>query len=88
VRRSVTTGRTWYVNGFNNACLFQSGYSDCTVLVGGTLGGFLTALDLANPAGGDVIRVRAFNETDNLPRTYSKPMTWRAGSGNYVTLGR
>jgi hypothetical protein len=88
-RRSVTTGRTWYVQGFANPCIFQTGYSECGFFLGGPLGGFLTATELANPAGGDVIRIRGgVNETDNLPRTYSKPATWRNAEGYNITIGR
>ncbi len=88
-RRGVTTGRTWYVQAFANPCFFQSGYSDCGFFLGGPLGGFLTATELANPAGGDVIRLTSsVNETDNLPRTYSRPATWRNGVGYNITIGR
>jgi hypothetical protein len=89
-RRSVTTGRTWYVQGFANPCAFHTGYSECGLfLTGGPLGGLLTATELANPAGGDVLRiVSSVNETDNLPRTYSKPATWRNGVGYNITIGR
>jgi len=88
-RRSVTTGRTWYVLGGGNPCIFQTGYSDCGFFLGGPLGGFLTATELANPAGGDVIRIRfGVNEADNLPRTYSKPATWRNAEGYNITIGR
>ena len=88
-RRSVTTGRTWYVLGGGNPCIFQTGYSDCGFFLGGPLGGFLTATELANPAGGDVIRIRfGINETDNQPRTYTKPATWRNAEGYNITFGR
>ena len=86
---STTTATTWYVNGDLNVCFFQTGYSDCGFFLGGPLGGFLTATELANPAGGDVIRIRfGINETDKLPRTYTKPATWRNAEGYNITFGR
>ncbi len=89
-RRGVTTGRTWYVQAFANPCLFQTGYSECGFfLTGGPLGGLLTATELANAAGGDMIRLTSsVNETDNLPRTYSRPATWRNAASYPITIGR
>ena len=85
-RRSVTTGRTWTVFK-GGGCLFQTGYSECNIAVGGPLDSLDTALDLANPAGGDILRL--WTGSFNGPRTITKPLTLRTRyNGGDIILGR
>lgn len=86
-RRSVTTGRTWSVWDAST-CAFQTGYSECNLGFGGPLGSLDAAIDLANPAGGDILRI--WSGSFNGARTITKPLTLRTrinGDGD-VTLGR
>jgi len=73
-RRSVTSGRTWFVN--TNNCQYPAGNSICNPFFAGPFPDVSDAVSASNPGGGDIILLTPGSYYGNM--TISKPVTLRA----------
>jgi hypothetical protein len=81
-RRSVTSGRTWFVN--TNNCDFPAGNSVCNPFFAGPFPDVPEAVNASNAGGGDIILLTPGTYTGNM--TISKPVTLRASRRGPVSL--
>ena len=81
-RRSVTSGRTWFVN--TNNCQYPAGNSVCNPFFAGPFPDVLDAVNASNPGGGDILLLIPGTYYGNM--TIFNPVTLRAPRLGPVTF--